>query len=80
MWKLEVRGARGTPFEQLGSFASISDAAEMISKMENKSNGWVFFHVSVYTLNDEPTSDADVLNHLTYQGLARYYELSRVAQ
>jgi hypothetical protein len=54
-----MRGARGTPFEQLGSFASIAEAAETISKIESD-YGWIFFRVSVYTLNEEPTSDADV--------------------
>jgi hypothetical protein len=80
MWKLEMRGARGTPFEELGSFASIAEAAETVSKMERQDNGWIFFRVSVYTLNEEPTSDADVLSHLSYQGAARYYELTRSAQ
>jgi hypothetical protein len=47
--------------------------------MENKSNGWVFFNVSVYTLNEEPTSDAVALGHLSYQGRAHYYELQRSA-
>jgi hypothetical protein len=79
MWKLSMRGARGTPFEDVGSFASIASAAEAICKMENKSNGWVFFNVSVYRLNEEPTSDAEVLGHLSYQGRAHYYELQRSA-
>jgi hypothetical protein len=27
MWKLAMRGKRGTPFEELGRFASLGDAA-----------------------------------------------------
>ncbi len=74
-----MRGARGTPFTDLGSFASIAEAAETVRKMEGDDKGWIFFRVSVYTLNEEPTSDADVLSHLSYQGAARYYELTRSA-
>jgi hypothetical protein len=79
MWKLQTRGARGTPFEELGSFASIESAAEAISKMESVANGWIFFRVAVYTLNEVPTSDADALSLLSYQGRTHYYELSRDA-
>jgi hypothetical protein len=79
MWKLSVRGARATPFTELGDFASINDAAEAISKMERGDGGRIFFRVSVYTLNDEPRSDAEVLGHLSYQGRAHYYELQRSA-
>lgn len=45
MWKLVVRGARGTPFNELGNFASITEAAEVIAKRE-KEEGFVFFRVS----------------------------------
>jgi hypothetical protein len=79
MWKLFMRGQRGTPLKELGSFASIAEAAETVRKRERHDNGWIFFKVPVYTLNEEPTSDADVLSHLTYQGSAHYYELMRSA-
>jgi len=75
-----MRGARGTPFEEIGSFASIAEAAEAIRKIERDDKGWIFFRVPVYTLNETPESDADVLSHLSYQGAARYYELTRSTQ
>ena len=47
--------------------------------MESVANGWIFFRVAVYTLNEVPTSDADALSLLSYQGRTHYYELSRDA-
>jgi hypothetical protein len=80
MWKLEMRGARGTPFSELGSYASIAEAAEAISKIEDDLNGWVFFRVPVFTWNEKPSSDAEVLSHLEYQSTTRFYVLTRSAQ
>jgi hypothetical protein len=80
MWKLTMRGARGTPFSELGSYASIVEAAEAISKIEDDLNGWVFFRVPAFTWNEEPSSDAEVLSHLEYQSRTRFYELTRSAQ
>jgi hypothetical protein len=80
MWKLAMRGARGTPLSELGSYASIVEAAEAISKIEDDLNGWVFFRVPVYALEMEPPSDAEVLSHLEYQSTTRFYELTRSAQ
>jgi hypothetical protein len=76
MWKLRARGARGTPFAEIGEYASLVDAASAILRMENDA-GWVFFNVPVGELN--PGSDAEILSCLTYQGKARYYELERSA-
>src|ERR1017187_2739728 len=45
MWKLEMRGARGTPFTDLGSFASINDAAQAVLKTENDQSGAIFFRI-----------------------------------
>ncbi len=80
MWKLVMRGARGTPFEDVGSYASIVEAAEAIRKIEDDLTGWVFFRVPVYALEMEPSSDAEVLSHLEYQSTTRFYELTRSAQ
>jgi hypothetical protein len=80
MWKLTARGARGTPFAEIGTYASIAEAAEAISKIEDDLNGWVFFRVPVLTWNEEPSSDAEVLSHLEYQSATRFYELTRSAQ
>lgn len=74
-----MRGARGTPFSELGSYASIVEAAEAISKIEDDLNGWVFFRVPVYAWETEPLSDAEVLSHLEYQSTTRFYELTRSA-
>lgn len=79
MWKLAMRGARGTPFTDQGSYASIVEAAEAICKMEDDLNGWVFFRVPVNALDVESTSDAAVLSHLEYQSTTRFYELTRSA-
>ena len=80
MWKLTARGARGTPFAEIGSYASIAEAAEVIRKMENDGNWWIFFRVPVDTFKEEPPSDADVLSYLEYQSPTRYYVLERSAQ
>ena len=37
-----MRGARGTPFTDLGSYASLIEAAEEIQKVENSDAG-IFF-------------------------------------
>ena len=75
-----MRGARGTPFKELGSYASIVEAAEAIGKIEDDLNGWVFFRVPVFTWNEEPSSDAEVLSHLKFQSTTRFYVLTRSAQ
>jgi hypothetical protein len=72
MWTLVMRGARGTPFAEIGRYASIVEAAEVISEMENDGNWWVFFRVSVDTMKLEPPSDADVLCCLEYQSVALF--------
>jgi len=59
MWKLTARGARGTPLAEIGTYASIAEAAEVILNLENDV-GWLFFRVSVTTLT--PMSDADALS------------------
>jgi hypothetical protein len=78
-WKLTARGERGTPFAELGSFASIGDAARTIIKAEDApgATGAIFFRVYV-----DPTrtpSDADVLSRLEYQSAQRFYLLTRSA-
>ena len=75
-----MRGARGTPFSAPGSYASIVEAAEAIGKIEDDLNGWVFFRVPVFTCNEEPSSDAEVLSHLEYQSTTRFYLLTQSAQ
>ena len=42
MWKLIMRGARGTPFTDQGTYASIVDAAAAIAEMENEPPLWIF--------------------------------------
>jgi len=76
MWKLKMRGARGTPFVEAGNYASLAEAADVILKMENDV-GWVFFNVPVGTLT--PMSDAEALSCLTYQGKKHYYVVTRSA-
>lgn len=77
MWKLIARGARGTPFVEIGEYASLAEAASAILRMEDDA-GWVFFNVPVSEL--QPSSDAEALSCLTYQGKKHYYELTRSTQ
>lgn len=77
MWKLTARGERGTPFSDLGSFASIGEAARTIIETEDEHHGAIFFRVYV-----DPTctpSDAEVLSRLEYQSAKRFYLLTRNA-
>jgi hypothetical protein len=76
MWILTARGARGTPFTEIGRYGSISEAAHVILEMENDV-AWIFFTVPVGTL--KPMSDTEALSCLTYQGKQRYYQLARSA-
>jgi hypothetical protein len=79
MWKLEMRGARGTPFTDLGSFASINDAARVITQTEGKPLEAIFFRVYADPLGVLFPTDKDVLSRLDYQTATRYYVLSRSA-
>jgi hypothetical protein len=72
-WKLSARGERGSPFSELGSFASISDAARTIIDTEDDPRGAMFFRVYVDPLR-APT-DAEVLARLEYQSAKRFYLL-----
>jgi len=72
-----MRGARGTPFTELGTYASLSDAAEAIQKVENNDNG-IFFRVWVDPISAiAPESDAAALSSLDYQTVHHYYSLTR---
>lgn len=72
-----MRGARGTPFTDLGSFASINDAAGAILKAENSPSAGVFFRVYAEPLGELSPTDKDVLSRLDYRSETRYYVLSR---
>jgi hypothetical protein len=50
MWKLQMRGARGSPFTDLGSYDSINDAARVILETENTPLERGFFSVFMPTL------------------------------
>jgi hypothetical protein len=78
MWKLAMRGERGSPFVELGSYANIGDAARVILETENNPLGALFFRVYV----DPPSlsSDAEALSRLEYQGAKRFYVLTRSAR
>ena len=78
MWKLTMRGARGTPFVEVGSYASITEAASAILKIEDTVDFALFFRVWADTAAIIE-SDAEILSHLTYQSAKHYYELSRSA-
>ena len=78
MWKLSARGARGTPFKELGNFASITEAAEVIAKRE-KAEGFIFFRVVADLWREEPHTDAEILSCLEYQSATQYYALTREA-
>lgn len=71
-----MRGARGTPFAEIGEYASLTEAADVILNMEDDV-GWIFFNVPVSTW--APMSDAEALSCLTYQGKKHYYEVTRNA-
>lgn len=75
-----MRGARGTPFEDLGSHASLTDVAETIQKIENNHEG-IFLRVWVDPINPlHPADDAAALSSLDYQTAKHYYSLTRSAQ
>jgi hypothetical protein len=76
MWKLTARGERGSPFTELGSFASIGDAAQTIIKTEaDPSLGAIFVRAYVDPLSAK--SDAEILSRLEYQSGQRFYLLTR---
>jgi hypothetical protein len=79
MWKLIACGARGTPFADIGNYASLVEVAEAIEKMENDQDGPRFFRVYVDTWQEEHPSDADVLSRLEYQSPTRFYLITRNA-
>ena len=79
MWKLSMRGARGTPFTDLGSFASLNEAARVILKNEGDSLGPLFLRVAVAPLMFDNWTDADILSTLEYQSAKHYYALTRSA-
>jgi hypothetical protein len=72
-----MRGARGTPFTELGSFASLNDAARVILENEGDPLGPLFLRVSVAPLTFEEWTDADILSSLEYQSAKHYYSLTR---
>jgi hypothetical protein len=80
MWQLMARGARGTPFEEIGAYPTIADAASHILKLEGGSDFALFFRVYVDTfgtLTNDDTSDAAFLSRLEYQSPTRFYLLTR---
>ena len=67
MWKLTARGERGSPFAELGSFASIDLAAQKIIDTEDDPHGGVFLRVYVdptHAPSDALCTALQVLNHL----------------
>jgi len=80
MWQLKARGARGTPFEEIGAYPTIADAARQILKLEGGSDFALSFRVHVDTfgtLTNGDTSDAEFLSRLEYQSPARFFLLTR---
>jgi len=75
MWKRVMRGERGTPFTELGNYASLDDAARVILKRENDQSGAVLF--LVYVDPSDSRDDAAVLSRLDYQSARHYYLLTR---
>lgn len=55
-----MRGARGTPFTDLGTFASLNDAARVILENEGDPLGPLFLCVSVAPLTFGEWTDADI--------------------
>ena len=74
-----MRGARGTPFTELGSFASLNDAARVILEKEGNPLGPLFLRLSVSPIMFEDWTDADILSTLEYQSAKHYYALTRDA-
>jgi hypothetical protein len=61
MWKLTARGASGTPFEEMGAYGSIADAARHILKLEGGIDIALFFSIYVDqtgSVTNDDTSDA----------------------
>jgi len=74
-----MRGARGTPFVEIGSYASLNEAADVILENEGGSLGPLFLRASVSSTLFPEWTDAYILSNLCYQGRKHYYELSRTA-
>lgn len=79
MWNLEVRGERGTPFTELGTYASLTDAARVILQREGNPYGSLFFRLYVDPDSGLPNrdTDAEILSCLHYQGKKHFYKLWR---
>jgi hypothetical protein len=77
MWKLAARGERGSPFVELGDYASLAEAARSILKAEDRPDGALFFRVYVDPLM--PATDADALRRLEYQSDTHFYVLTQPA-
>ncbi len=75
MWELARRGARGTPFTEIGNYASLTEAALVISETEGTPLEPGFLRVYVDPVIDR--SDAEILSHLFYQGAKHFYRLAR---
>jgi hypothetical protein len=74
-----MRGARGTPFTELGSFASLNEAARVILENEGDKLGPLFLRVSVAPLTFDDWTDAYILSNLEYQSAKHFYSLTREA-
>ena len=77
MWKLIARGERGSPFAELGSYASLGDAARTILETRMTHHSQRFS--SVCMLPVDPPSDAKPLSRIEYQSAKRFYVLTRDA-
>ncbi|MGE0281386.1 MAG: hypothetical protein AB7P20_12355 [Rhizobiaceae bacterium] len=80
MWQLSMRGENRT-WTELGSFASIGLAAQLVLKLERNPTEPVaalFFQVYADPLMDK--SDAEILSRLEYQGANGFYVLKRQVQ
>lgn len=80
MWRLTMRGERGSAWVEVGSFESIASAALRIIKLESKPSqpaGSIFFRVYADPLMEK--SDAEILSRLEYQSPTNFYLLERQA-
>jgi hypothetical protein len=81
MWKLRGRDDNTKPWEELGDFRGIAEAARHIREIEGDPRAALMFGITIGPdALTGPTMDADILSHLMYASHKRYYLLERVLQ
>jgi hypothetical protein len=65
MWKLVIRGERGSPFTELRTYANLGDAARAVLKTENDPHGAIFFRVYINPSNQPSDPEGAVQSRIS---------------